>query len=534
MKQIIFLVLSLFVFTSWVSAFGAQISINQASPSYISHIEIDSEITRSDIFIFMGQFYAQYTPETSKYIDLKFKWIPKNWDLHEALQVLVYSDFIKNADVNIYPQTWLLASDFYVLSEKIFGIDFRNAQEKWFNKRYTDYSDIVNVSQKLEDITSHVNDSKDLEDQSSNEIDISLPNDSKNLQQKKAIFSDVYKTLVSDHYDKDSFDQEEIIYSAIQWLADGTDDRHTTYFPPVENTSFQQSLSWEYEGIGSYVEMPEPWIVQIISPIVGSPSEKAWIKWGDIITKIDDIDVTEKMSLEQAIGYIKWPAGTTVSLTIKRWNATVVIKVIRAKIIIKDVEYKSMNSRTFYIQIKNFWDNVDAQFKEALEELKTYKSTRTVVIDVRNNPGGYLWKVNNMLSYFVEKWKPVSIVRYQEWEVKHKSRWYDMIDFSEYKIVFLQNAWTASASEILIWTVKDYYPDAVLIWETSFGKWSVQDIKSYADGSSLKYTIAKWFTGKNQEGIDGIGISPDIELELDDERFQKGFDNQLERALKIR
>jgi len=240
--------------------------------------------------------------------------------------------------------------------------------------------------------------------------------------------------------------------------------------------------------------MATPWVIQIISPIVWSPSERAWLKGGDIISQIDDIVVTEIMPLSEAISYIKGPAGTTVDLTIQRWSKTLVITVDREKIIIKDVEFEALRSDTFYIQIKNFGTKVDAEFFNAIEELKTRKSTKKVIIDVRNNPGWYLSKVNDILWYFVEKWEPVSVVKYQKSQAVNKSKGFDTIDFSKYQLVFLQNWGTASASEILVWTVKDYYPDAIIIGEQTFGKWSVQDVKSYVDGSSLKYTIAKKIT----------------------------------------
>ena len=136
-----------------------------------------------------------------------------------------------------------------------------------------------------------------------------------------------------------------------------------------------------------------------------------------------------------------------------------------------------------------------------------------------------------MLSYFVEEWKPTAIVKYTKWEQQYNSKGYDLLDFSNYKIVILQNSWTASASEILIWTLQDYMDNITVIWENSYGKGSVQTIRGYKDGSTLKYTIAKWFTWKTQTGIDGIWITPDIELEFDIEKFKKDWsDNQLDAA----
>ena len=146
---------------------------------------------------------------------------------------------------------------------------------------------------------------------------------------------------------------------------------------------------------------------------------------------------------------------------------------------------------------------------------------RKVIFDLRNNPGGYLWKVSTMLSYFVPKWEPTAIVSTGENDINYKSLGFDLIDFSEYELVFLENGGSASASEIMIGTVKDYYPEATIVGEKSFWKGSVQTLKTYYDGSTLKYTSAKWYTGKNRNGIDGIGVIPDIEIPFDDERWKK-------------
>jgi carboxyl-terminal processing protease len=140
-----------------------------------------------------------------------------------------------------------------------------------------------------------------------------------------------------------------------------------------------------------------------------------------------------------------------------------------------------------------------------------------------------------MLSHFVPKWKNTVVVKYLDGNKNYISKGYDSIDFSKYTLVFLQNGWSASASEIMIWTLKDYYPDSTIIWTQSYGKGSVQTIKSYRDDSSLKFTIARWFTWKFENGIDGVGIKPDVELEFDFDTFKtKKLDNQLNAALKLR
>jgi carboxyl-terminal processing protease len=189
-----------------------------------------------------------------------------------------------------------------------------------------------------------------------------------------------------------------------------------------------------------------------------------------------------------------------------------------------------LSDDTYYIQIRSFWDHVTTDFKKSLDELSKKSWVKKVILDLRNNWGWYLESVADMLSYFVPLDQPTAYVKYINQEQNFLSDWYDLVDFKKYRLIILENSWTASASEIMIWSIKDYYPEATIIWEKSYGKWSVQTVKPYIDGSSLKYTIAKWFTWKTRTWIDKVGIKPDIELELNMEDFKKWLDNQLDKA----
>jgi carboxyl-terminal processing protease len=167
-----------------------------------------------------------------------------------------------------------------------------------------------------------------------------------------------------------------------------------------------------------------------------------------------------------------------------------------------------------------------------LTELKSKSNMKKLIIDLRNNWGWYLNEVTKMLSYIVPKWENTAVIKYLWYDESITSAGYDLINLNNYKVIVLQNSWTASASEIMIWTMNDYFKDLVTIWENTFGKGSVQTIREYNDGSSLKYTIAKWFTGWTQTWIDGVWIAPDVELELDIESYQKDWtDNQLQKAI---
>jgi len=351
-------------------------------------------------------------------------------------------------------------------------------------------------------------------------------------QTKVKVFLDVYSTLLNEHYDSLKMDKNKILYWAIEWLTKWSEDKFTTFFPPSESKNFDESLSGEFEWIWAYVEMESPGILKIISPIAWSPAEWVGLKSWDIILKIDGNEITRTININQAVSLIKWPAWTKVKLIIFRDNKELEIEITRAKVTLKDVEYKIINDKFFYIQTRMFWDKVFEEFSASIDELKKHSKIKKIIIDLRNNPGWYLEQAVNILSLFIEKWKTTAFVKYKNWDLSYPSYGYNKIDLNEYEVYILSNPWTASASEIMIWTLKDYYPKIKIIWEKTYWKWSVQTIKSYYDWSSLKYTIAKWYTWLTQTWIDKIWINPDIEIKLDEEKFKTWWDNQLEYILK--
>jgi carboxyl-terminal processing protease len=452
--------------------------------------------SRSDAFIYFAKQHKEVIPDTYQYINLHYLNIPADSELEDSLQILVYLDLIKNSAVDIWADRVISTVDVLAM-EKLLAPKV---------KKKTVPAITIKTS-------------------------FGWGTD---FGEKEKILGDVYKTISNWHYDKAEFDENQLTQWAIKGLAEAAWDKYTSYFPPVESNYFFEALDWEYEWIGAYVDMQTPGNLIIISPIVGSPSEAAGIKWGDRVTHVNDQEILEKNSLKEVITWIKGPSNTKVKLTIIReWvSSPIEIYVTRAKITIKDVEHKKINYNTYYIQIKNFGESVDSEFKDALEAILEERGTTKIIFDLRNNPGGYLGEVSTMLSYFVEEGNSTAIIDYGSREIKYSSKWFDLIDFSNYELIFLQNGWSASASEIMIGTVKDYYPDAIIIGEQSFWKWSVQSLKTYTDGSTLKYTSAKWFTGNTKQAVDGIWITPDIDLEFDDERW-KNFkkDNQLEKAI---
>lgn len=479
--------------------------------------DTSEELNRENIFKYIWNTLLLDIPKSYQYIHLNFVDLKKEDTNYATIQKLVYSDLIENKKSKLNLKSKLNWYFFYSLLEKKTWYDFVNETNiNILKSKNTTQSDLFFTDSILKSLKNKDNTSLLKIFWESRKIDI---------------FQDVYNTLLQDHYDSLKIDKNKLIYSSIEWLAKGTADKHTIYFPPTDSKNFEESLSWEFEWIWAYVDLEKPWELKIISPLSGSPAEKIWIKGWDIIFKIGWIEITQSMTLSEAVSLIKWPAGTKVVLDILRWEEKIQFEITRQKIIINDVEYKIINNDIFYIQMKMFWEKIFTQTNAAIIELKKQQNIKKIIIDLRNNPWGYLDQAVNILSLFIEKWLPVSTVKYKSWDVSYYSYGYNSINLNDYQIYILANSGTASASEILIGTLKDYFPKITLIWEKTYGKGSVQTIKSFEDGSSLKYTIAKWYTGKTMTWIDWIWISPDTEVKLDIEKFKSWVDTQLDYVI---
>jgi len=482
------------------------------------------DITREEAFIFIWQRLLQDIPPSYKYIELNYKDVNKNTKIYDSFQRLVYFDIIKNINTNIWLDKTLNAYIFYKLSSHILDRDLINEFSlKNLKSRNSNIWDLLLIEEFLKKENNLLIDDIRYE----KEILWLLTREDKT---RFEIFLDVYRTILSSHYDRADFNRDDMINAAINWMLESINDPYTTYFPPREASDFIESFSWEFEWIWAYVEMETPWDFRIISPLSDSPAFRAWLRWWDLIIEVDWFEITKDISLKEAVSRVRWPAWTTVNLKIKRWDEIFSVDVIRAKVSIKDVEYKELENWFFLIQIKMFWDNVFSQFKEALEALNKSNSKK-VIFDLRNNPGWYLESVVDMLSLFIEEGKPLALVNYLNWQVYYNSKWYDLIDLSNYEIYVLQNSWSASASEIMIWALRDYY-DITSIWEKTFWKWSVQTLREYITWSTLKYTVARWYTWLTKTKVDVVWIEADVEIELTKEDIKNNIDTQLDYILK--
>lgn len=324
------------------------------------------------------------------------------------------------------------------------------------------------------------------------------------LQLQKIIST--WELIYSGYIHHEEIAKIELSDAAINAMVEVLDDPYSAYLDPGKNAAFSDDMDGEIEGIGAYIAADDDGAITIIAPIKDSPAERAGIKPGDIVIKVDGTDITE-MILYEAVNLIKGPRGTTVKLTIKRNGLIKTIEVTRDVVKISSLEYEVIeNGRIMLIKIAQFNQNTPAEFQEATEIIQNNPAIKGVIIDVRDNPGGLLDSVVRIMNFMLLPDSEIVTIEYSYFSYTQYARGNG--ELADYPMVVLINEGSASASEILAGALKDY-DFAKIIGETSFGKGSVQEMNYFIDSSSLKLTVAKWLTPLNHD-IDKHGIAPNI------------------------
>ncbi len=324
---------------------------------------------------------------------------------------------------------------------------------------------------------------------------------------------------------------EDRIYGAIGGLVSSYGDPYTIFMPPQQAELFEADISGNFSGVGMEVGIREE-LITVISPLPGSPAEKAGILAGDILVKIDDTS-TEHMSVDEAVRLIRGEEGTEVRLTVLRdgTDELINISIIRDNITIPTSKIE-VKGDAFIITLYSFNALAESEMQNALRAY-VESGKRTLVLDLRGNPGGYLQGAVGIASYFIPLGKVVIRENFGEQEEEHVYRSYGRTlgRFAPEKMVVLIDGGSASASEILAGALKEHGV-ATLIGETTFGKGSVQELIELSDGSSLKVTIARWLT-PNGVSISEGGLAPDIEVARTPEDRLAGNDPQLDAAIEF-
>lgn len=334
--------------------------------------------------------------------------------------------------------------------------------------------------------------------------------------------------LVHSTYVDQPVDDTTLMRGAINGMLQSLGDPHTSYMNPEEYSQANTALEGEYEGIGAIVDITGDYL-KIVSPMPDSPAEKAGLKVGDVIIAVDGEDMTG-VDGNVVLSKVKGPAGTSVILTIQREGVEQPfdVTVTRAKITQSSVTYQMLDSGVAYVGLSNFGDNTTQDLKNALKELLA-QNPKGLILDLRYNGGGYLETAVEVTSQFIDSGN----VLLEEYGDKTQTA-YPVLEGGlalDIPMVVLVNEGSASASEITAGALQDA-GRAKLIGVTTYGKGSVQKWTALQDNQgAVRITIARWLTPKERQ-INGIGLTPDIEVKISEDDIAAGRDPQLDKAVE--
>lgn len=358
-----------------------------------------------------------------------------------------------------------------------------------------------------------------------------------------SLFWTVWQKLEGQYYDKGKLDPQKMLNGAIEGMTQSLGDPYTVFLPSTQNTNFKDGLAGQFSGIGAELGMRDKQII-VIAPLAGSPAEKAGLKARDSILKVNG-DLTLNWTLPATVEKIRGPKGTTVNLTIlhEKEKSPLEVKIVRDTITVKSVngwikdakdiegiKISEKEGKVGYIRLTQFGDATNQDWVSLINKLdlerQKSKGFKGLILDVRNNPGGYLTDAIFIASEFLRQGTPVVIEENGQGtkntlSVSRAGLFYDT------KLIVLINKGSASASEIVSGAMRDH-KRATLIGETSFGKGTIQQSDDLGNGAGLHITIAKWLT-PNGTWVHASGLKPDIEVPLDPK--DQSHDTQLEKAV---
>lgn len=345
----------------------------------------------------------------------------------------------------------------------------------------------------------------------------------------EALFAPFWEAwdIVHQEYVDQPVNDLSLMRGAIEGMLNALGDPHTSYMSPEEYTQANESLEGEYEGIGAWVDTSGEY-VEIISPMKGSPAAEAGLLPKDLIIAIDGEDMSGipgDIALQSILG----PAGSDVTLTIRRENETFDVTITRQQIIVPTVEHEMLEDDIAYIALYTYGDKSTEQLRDALRDLLA-QDPIGLIFDLRNNGGGYLTTAIEVVSEFIRD----GVVMYEQ-EGDGVIRTYEAISgglATEIPLVVLVNEGTASASEITAGAIQDR-GRGPLVGAVTFGKGSVQNwIPLNDNAGAVRVTVARWLT-PDQRQLSGDGLTPEYIVEMTEEDYTEGRDPQLEKAVQV-
>lgn len=343
------------------------------------------------------------------------------------------------------------------------------------------------------------------------------------------LFWQVWEKLKDFHIDGGKISDRDLVYGAVTGLVNSLKDPHTVFFPPSDAKKFEEDVTGNFGGIGAEIGVRDDQLV-VIAPIKDSPAEKAGLLAKDKILKIND-DIVANADVNEAVKKIRGEIGTSVTLTILRngWEKPKEFTIVRAEIKVPTLDWDIKDDKILHIKFYAFNENAPLLFYRAILD-GSLRGAKGIVLDLRNNPGGFLEVAVNISGWFFPRGSVVVTEAFRSGE-NQSYKTNGNAALKDIPVVVLVNGGSASASEILAGALRDLR-GAKLVGEKTFGKGTVQELQSLKDGSSLKITIARWLT-PNGNTIDKNGLTPDYEVKLKEEDAKAGNDPQLEKAFEV-
>jgi len=349
-----------------------------------------------------------------------------------------------------------------------------------------------------------------------------------------SLFWETWNKLEEKFVSPEKLDVQKMIYGAISGMVKSLEDPYTTFLNPEDSKKFLEDVTGYFEGAGMEIGIRKGQL-QVIAPLEGTPAQEAGLRSGDKIIKINDT-LAGDITIDEAVNLIRGTKGTEVTLTIFReeWQTTKEIKIVRAIIEVPSLKWELKETpegeKIVYLKLYQFSEKASSDFDKAAIEILASPGKK-IILDLRNNPGGYLEVARDISGWFLERGQTVVI---EDLGQKTEQKIYKATGnakFLQYPIVILINQGSASASEILAAALRDNL-GIKLIGEKSFGKGSVQELENLRGGSSLKITVARWLTPSG-EFITDKGLEPDIKVEMTEEDYEAERDPQLDKAIEI-
>ncbi len=361
----------------------------------------------------------------------------------------------------------------------------------------------------------------------SNSVNI-LSGQAEEAEMDLTMFWKVRDILKDNYIDEGDLVDQDLVYGSIKGMTDALEDPYTVYMTPEETAEFNQSLNGELEGIGAELTVRDQFLV-VVSPLKDSPAQQAGLLPDDKIFKIDG-EVASEMTLFDAIHSIRGEEGTEVVLTIIREGIEnpFDVTIERGKITVESVSKEEVAEDIWQITVNQFSDDTKQEFNRIVNEI-SLEEPSGLILDLRFNGGGYLTGSVDIVSAFMRNKQEIVRIEYRDNEKDEVFLTTGNGQLPDVPLVVLVNRGSASAAEIVAAAVQDL-KRGVVLGETTFGKGTVQEVDPLADGSSIRFTIARWFT-PNGRNIDEVGVEPDQEVMFTDEDYENGNDPQLDAAI---